>query len=245
MLVSFVLVWILFGAKALWPTAVVYLTASLIKPEGQANNSIWSLMLEEILYATHATFRRFWTPAVAMTCCVVTIIIWGFVHGNGPYNPSHWPDMHLCAIAAFFLGNVLSFYRDKLRTIPMPWILLALAGAIAGAQFQHPLAVIIFNPFVAGLAVCFAYALPAWNFKIPDLSYGIYAYSTPILSYMIYKRHVPLEWALTAGLSAILGLAALSWYFMESRALRLKDHPWRFKQTSPSLETLEPAPVQV
>ena len=245
MLVSFVLVWILFGAKALGPTAVVYLTISLIRPEGHANNSIWSLMLEEILYAIHVIFRRFWTPVSAAACCLITMVIWGLTHGSGPYDPSRWPDMHLCAVAAFFLGNVLSFYREKLKTFPIPWILIALAAAIAGAQIQHPMAVTICNPIVAGLAVCLAYAAPAWNFQIPDLSYGIYAYSTPILSWMIYRNHVPLEWALTAGLGVILGLAAVSWFFMESRALRLKDRPWKFSKTSPVSEPLEPAPSQV
>jgi peptidoglycan/LPS O-acetylase OafA/YrhL len=70
---------------------------------------------------------------------------------------------------------------------------------------------------------------PRW-----DLSYGLYVYHWPVHLLLALAGATALgEWAFAAlGITLALGLAVLSWVFVEAPALRHKDAAWVDRRTS-------------
>ncbi len=129
---------------------------------------------------------------------------------------------------SFFLGVLAYQWRDRLR---LSWVLAlgAIVAALIAAQALRGTV-----PGLVALQLGFAYftlvaafAVPASlktaSARLPDYSYGIYIYAFPM-----QQLAIALGWAATplaniaVGLALTLPLAALSWHFVESPALRLK-----------------------
>lgn len=107
-----------FGPKMIWPILVTYLTAGFIS--AGANGPVWSLMVEEVLYGFHALGRKtkfLWSQRAAIWCLVGTAFVWLLLRrwmDVRLFNPGADPDQHLAPVFAFFLGNVLSFHKDRI-----------------------------------------------------------------------------------------------------------------------------------
>lgn len=239
---SFVVVFALFGPSRLWQTLFVYLTAGLINMPGSANGSLWSLMLEELLYLQHCLSRSIkglWSARTAWVSLGASLIVWALLrHGVHGYRPGFAPDMQMGPVCAFFAGCAASFHQERIRSWRWPGVLFGLILGTAALYWVPALAVPIV-PLTCFLAVAFAYCAPQVDWRLPDLSYGLYIYATPILLWAAFVRHWTVWPVLAFTLAACTALCLLSWYLLEAPALRLKD--WR---PGPKDEPLPLEPAQ-
>lgn len=222
-ILSIVLVAVLFGPAAIWPTLLVYLTCGLREPAGQMNGSLWSLMAEEIFYTEHVISRlkRLWSPLLVCILLALSAAAWLATHSDSNANNL------FRASTAFLVGNLAYFNLSKLDKISGWWFVAAFP-ALRIAQFlcrPIPFMELPLSSISAFLLVMGARNLPQVRWKMPDLSYGVYLYHWIVLSVAIrYLRHSPAELLLVTT-AATLAVAAISWYAVESPALRLKNKP--------------------
>ncbi|MEA2553259.1 MAG: hypothetical protein QOJ65_1435 [Fimbriimonadaceae bacterium] len=234
LLVSFALVVALFGFRSFTPTLVTYLTMGLVALPFAANGALWSLMVEEVLYAWHVVMRRWWTPKVAVGLLSFAVATWLALRISGLVHPgTQWNNI-IGTAASFFVGNVLYWIKEKLRGVSP----LLATGALVAVMLAGYVGLpdIVTWPLASALALVTAYRLPQWSGRWVDLSYSVYVYHVPILvalmAFGIYGA--PL---LVATLAAVLPLAWLSWVLVERPALRWKERVPRFlsrRRTAPS-----------
>lgn len=190
------------------PTFSFYLRMG-IGASFSVNEPLWSLMLEEVLYFFHALSRKLrglygqpliWSALVGWT------VFWFL-------SPRlHLPDgsdRAMAPVTSFLCGNLLYFHQD--RVLRIPWFALAaLAAAILLAPFPAPLS----TPLASVLTLSAVLAMP-FRWRLPDYSFGIYVYHMPILT--TCQGDVPSTFFWT------FASAAVSWHFLESKFLLLKD----------------------
>lgn len=232
-LASLVLVAALFGPRVLPATLVCYLTMGLIRA-GTANGPLWSLMLEEVLYAWHGLTRSLIKnlPAISIGSLVVISIAWWWISDFPCSDPEGWGKWFVPA-SCFFVGNLLRYFIDRIErgpviiTLGLAWFL---CGSISTAIGFYPA---IGSIFGCAFAVGICYLLPQPSRSIPDFSYGVYIYHAPILALLASHGIATHSWgALASAVPGALALAAASWYLIEKPALRLKD--FRLRDRMPS-----------
>ncbi|MBS1716476.1 MAG: acyltransferase [Armatimonadetes bacterium] len=211
-LVSLILVYALFGTPALWPTFLTYLTAGAIS--AQYNGPLWSLMVEEILYAFHALTRRFFSIPVLGTLAVLTFpLMWWHPFANLE---------HFAAVESFFAGNLLYLTRNRWHT----WKWQPLAAVALGLVSVYVLQItdlwIPASPFACAFVVMALHQMPQARIRIPDLSYGIYVYHYPVMTYCLARGFSGYPMAFTV-LGSALTISLASWYLVEAPALSLKS----------------------
>lgn len=199
-----------------------------------ANGSLWTIPWEARLYLLAAMVGAFgllkhrWTANVAWVAFIV----------GGLYFPSVLPLIDPYPgpyrLAAFFAAG--AFFHINRSSIPIDWKVFGLLATITALSHRLPSFDALCALTLAYGVFCLAYAkrisLPKW---VADYSYGIYLYSFPIQQivafafpttspYRMMALSIPLSWA--AG--------ALSWHFIEKRALALKDRRGRDEALRPS-----------
>lgn len=132
---------------------------------------------------------------------------------------------------AFSLGMAYSGFRDKISLrLPIVVALIAVAAATTGT----PLFVVTSSLALAYGCLWIAY-VPNASFlrptqDWPDYSYGLYIYAFPVQQLLVALLPDPQPWQIIVlGFLCTLPFAALSWHFIESRALSQKA---RFKKKS-------------
>jgi peptidoglycan/LPS O-acetylase OafA/YrhL len=128
----------------------------------------------------------------------------------------------------FLLGSLIYLWRDRLLERRLSWWLFAACAVVASVSYVT----VGFRP-VGVLAFCYAAIwlgarLPGPFTRIGvkrDFSYGLYIYGWPVLQLASFfgLNALGLPIYLCAVIAVSVGLAALSWYLVESRALRLKN----------------------
>lgn len=231
---SFALVAILIGPQALGPTLLCYASLGLLGV-ATANGPLWSLSVEEVLYALHGLKRRFnlwrWPVVFALfvVCCAVPVLF-----------PNPLTDRIMQAGAAFFLGNLAFMYRKQLERLS--WFTILAAGALFWYLPHYRNIGLAAWQFTSSLTclsvVLLAWRLPQPKWRMPDLSYGIYIYHRPILTVFAAICGSKIA-AVPYTLAATFVLAALSWYLVEKPILKRKDRPWQFPRKSPEPRIVE------
>lgn len=231
-LASILLVLVLFGFGALLPLLGNYLMVvegffSINQPGGP-NRPLWSLFTEEALYASMALvwllggYKKLWPTAALLA----------FSTWIAQASPAGDPLMVLkCVVASFLGGNLLYLLRERLPR--NGWVCLAGAIAIGAARLHGPTPNAV-SVLQTALCVLAARDLPQPRWKLPDLSYGLYIYHSPILVWMAsvytgqsyldksFLSSAPSAWMALGIVLAVLA-SILSWRFVESPALRLKS----------------------
>jgi len=223
---SLIMVAFLFGRQTVLPTLIVYFTAGMVEPQGQQNGVLWSLMVEEVLYASlmvmvlTGMIKRRWPVYVMLTVAVISLDFSVDMVGN----------YKRCAIA-FLVGVTFYLQKDLLsRVKPYVWVGLVVLSYLnrEDAHFQLPYFSLLpsfpFNLYLAFQATALlglgAYGPKMWSRKLPDLSYGMYLYHVPILATLMkdFKDN-----RLLVALFAITFLVSLiSAYAIERPFIRLK-----------------------
>jgi peptidoglycan/LPS O-acetylase OafA/YrhL len=220
---SLVLVAALLGLPGLVSAVATYLTAGLLAYGGAGNGALWSLMVEEVAYASHAISRiaklkqYLWTPATILCLAITAVVFWRYA------IVSKWQPESMrifAALAAYWAGNLLYFNKEKLQS--MSWLVFLGGLFIAywvGTKHFDPLVDLACSPAMAALVVMIAWRAPQLP-RIPDISYGIYVYHAPIWV-ALYRLHQPRS-LFGPVLLFVVPTAILSWYLIEKPILRAK-----------------------
>lgn len=180
------------------------------------NGSIWTLQYEFLMYfvVLGLGVSRLLRPKVVLAVLVTVLLLeWRWLGGN--YALFGGP---------FAGGAALYLWRDR---VPLDWRLAALSAVL-----------LVVGLVIGGFRIAFAlfgtylviYLALARSVRLPnlarwgDLSYGVYVFAFPIEQTLSYLFAPGLTWyaEVLIALPIALGLAALSWRFVEKPALRLK-----------------------
>lgn len=191
-------------------------------PDHGVNGSLWSLPVEFRLYLVFlllsglGLLRREAYFGFAIIVLLAGLVI-------VPRYPIFSQYSNWVNVTAYFMAGALFWkYRDQ---VPMtPWLVLGVLGL---CLLFHGTDNFYLAFFVALVYLTFYVAmmpLPRWlHIRGRDLSYGVYLYGWPVQQLLVYFWPGQGAMANTLfGCLAALGLAFLSWTFIEHPALSLK-----------------------
>jgi peptidoglycan/LPS O-acetylase OafA/YrhL len=212
--VSLVLVGLLAGWIYIVPTLGVYATFGIGQYAGEKNGALWSLSVEEVLYAllaigfTLGLYRRKWPIWIWVACgaTIVPAMLWHSVRGIERIG---W------VVASFPIGSLVYLYRDRLSKFN-PWTWLALLVFCACAPVHERYTTHLWTMLSAFAVVGFGAFGPRFPQPKWDLSYGVYVYHVPLFVVLLNQP----AWI---AFPAVLAVASLSWVVIEAPALRLKS----------------------
>jgi len=189
------------------------------------NAPLWVIPAEFVLYALVALFGILGllkNKFSILPLIFLDIYLWIIWYDNGVLNKVHF-------IIYFLIGII--FYQNKEHIEYKNRTALCAAGVLAATLFFHTNTPVIFIAAFATVPYLILYIahLPIKrlnNFgKYGDFSYGMFIYSYPVQQTLVHfwpgEISIPLLCILSLSIAVLLG--ALSWKFIESRALKLKN----------------------
>ena len=204
---------------------------------GGVNGSLWTIKYELLMYCLLALLGRLTgrvTPGwilAALSGAACWIVLW--LAGVPSLSvPGMWRlglEVYVDRIAYlsvyFFAGVGLYMMRQK---VPLSWSAVAVGVVSLLLVDNANFAMLVSWLVVPYSAICFAVRAPALftRLKGHDYSYGVYIYAFPVQQACanIGMQHGYGWGGVTlTSLAATLALAAVSWYFVEEPALRLKN----------------------
>jgi peptidoglycan/LPS O-acetylase OafA/YrhL len=227
---SFALCYALFDRTSTYNSVLVWATGGLYQIGRDRNVPLWSLAWEELAYLSLAVLWALgaYKRAIFIWLLLVAsiVLVWQTSH-----LALHIPYLHIILFlpTAFLVGNLMYFYRGRLRNIPpiVPWI--TLYGAIQfcyapGSNLLGGAPVVLAQAFaVVWVSIAGFRAIP-W--RIPDISYGVYIYHWPFIMWVSRNYEVKSLPQLLLYVSLFLiPFSIFSWYMIEKPALKLKN--WR------------------
>jgi peptidoglycan/LPS O-acetylase OafA/YrhL len=190
-------------------------------PGRSANGSLWTLALEGRLYILLGLLYLLRILKIRWLClalfCIAAALAQWFA------KTYHLTPVSIYLVVIFFAGVVAQLYKDKI--IYNKWLaLLAIAEIIVSC----------FTPLITPLSfIAFPYLIfyiaqlksPLNRFgRYGDFSYGLFLFSFPVQQCIVQISKINISVAVMIFLSMILTMpfAMLSWYLVESKALRYK-----------------------
>jgi peptidoglycan/LPS O-acetylase OafA/YrhL len=187
------------------------------------NGPLWTLPIEMRMYIAVALFgfagvlRKRWLANLALATFALCLF------ARPEWVPALTRNPRFPPLAYFFIAGMAAYMnRDWLR---LDWKILALL-------FGFVLAMIRLHHFLLGWDIFLAYAtfylayVPnfRWYNRVGDYSYGVYIYGWPVQQVLAnaFPSLGPLGLFACAG-TVTVGIAAMSWHFIEAPALRLKS----------------------
>ncbi len=214
LLFSFFMVYFLYGFDKLRPTLLTYFTAGVLGAGLTMNRSLWSLMIEEVLYAYHC-FRFTITKRYALISVIFMFILCEIIRYAYPAR-GYMFGLGAC----FFAGNLIYLLRDRIR-LPFYWF-AALIPMSATIYFNRPFFYHFDVPISVGMLLL-AIHLPQVRFRFPDLSYGLYIYHWPLIEFIVWYSDLAKVPAAIFSVIVVFVIVISSWYGIEKPALRLKN----------------------
>lgn len=206
-------------------------------PAGSAvTGTFWTLPLEITCYLwvmTVGFFGVMGSRLVATSVCfaaLAAVTLWGKY--LNVFDATIIPDALPRYYGAFLCGMLLYVWRDRVFAhLLLPTVLLTVVAVVAWyVPPEHALWRWIDLMRVAMIAWFLINAVAAislvWPEPVgwPDLSYGVYLYGFPIQQYLVFSHPTWDGWMVFAATVALtLPIAAVSWYCVESWALRQKS----------------------
>ena len=223
-----------FGLQVVLGAAKQYLTAGYYGQVLGVTLPLWSLIVEDALYAFTALLfvfglhRNLWCALAILTALLA----------GERFVTDAMTDYRLFHTStAFFVGNLINIFHSSLRRVH--WIVPGLGVGISLMGWCAPLGNLA-RPFLIANVIVLAISLPQMRWRIPDLSYGAYIWHGPIMMYLLVTVGMARDarWVIAVSIGTLIA-ALLSWYGIEKPALRLKKMSSRLAATQES----EPRPT--
>ncbi len=221
-----------------WPWKIAYRLPGVfanVPMRGVVNGSLWSLPYELDMYAALAlagllafTGPRLLGERVLRALVIaMTVLIWVGYTANEQFEFAlGFRALHALRLSVIF-GTGATFYVLRER-MPLAGGLFAASLAALGLALWRGHAWMALYPPALEYAVLWLAVVPAgflrrWN-RLGDYSYGFYLWAFPVQQCVMAWRPGTSRVALTV-LAAVptLALSVLSWHFLESPMLALKD----------------------
>jgi len=244
LIISLFIVALLFGFPAMKSTFLYYLTVGVVLPYATSKDpALWSLMLEEILYAGHCLVRKtkfLWRPIYIFVIYAILTFTTLYLY----YHPEiHFPGIEtyrlpyaFCIASTFVVGNFVCLYKSWVKRIPwkLASVIFIAATAVWLLRWNFGWIYYIFSVHLASLAaVVFAFVTPQIKWRFPDISYGVYVYHTPIIFAIESKATLDHYALLAVSLPVIIIVSIASWYLVEGPVLARKDKLVRASKEKP------------
>ena len=211
---------------------------------GTVNGSVWTLPYEVLMYASllaMGLLKLFGRIAVLTVPAMLMLIHFQLAPGLGLDSDILHKSTRLGMF--FFLGSALYLYRRNLHwNWKVALSLLALSLLSAKTElwlYIHVLTLPYLTIYLAHLRIP---RLSGFG-RYGDFSYGIYIFSFPIQQLLMhwFSPQLPLGAFMAISLFASIAIAALSWHWIESPALRLKRYLPGARERAARID-LSPAP---
>ncbi|MBD1363618.1 acyltransferase [Mucilaginibacter sp. ZT4R22] len=195
------------------------------------NNPVWTLAAELLFYAVVLALglilliwkKQFNTILKALPVLIAVLVFFAGITYDAGYM--HW----VLSWAVLFGLGAFCYFFCRYIIISIPLFCGLLLTSIAFFYFKLPMLMWVYNITLVYGVFIFAYhpRLQVKGFhKLGDLSYGLYIYAFPIQQLVVAKiPGISITGVFFMAYIPALGLAALSWYFVEKPALKLKSRP--------------------
>lgn len=225
-ILSLLLVYVLGGS--VYGALVDWVSLFAGVPSTEVNPPLWSLSVEEVLYASLAVLFAFGVYATRLRAFSVLISLVILSVCLSRYFNSYQLRFYQVALC-FICGSLLYLFRDKIWwSTGGGFFCLGLSYVLRNLGLNEILySSVIGLPVAYGVVSIAFYSRPlfaSFKEKVGDPCFGIYIYHYPILL-SFYSLGVSGFWLLLCTLIVTLIAALLSWHLIEKRALMLKD--WR------------------
>jgi peptidoglycan/LPS O-acetylase OafA/YrhL len=224
--VTISIVAIFLGVNTLPDTLMTYFTFGTRWYPLSQDRALWSLSVEEVLYALLAIgfalglYRRKW-PVWAWVVCGVTIMPLLLLRSPSaqiqPYEPFDAFERIAWVSVCFPIGSLVYIYRKHLTRFNCWLWLIPLAVCIVWSTPDR------YTLYIKTMLSAFSIVgFGAFGPKFPqpkwDLSYGVYVYHLPIATILLPLGLSPVLIAF-----CVIGISSVSWVAVESRFLKLKN----------------------
>ena len=198
------------------------------------NGSLWTLPIEMLMYLVVLIFgvTRLLTKRFSVLALVAILLILYFqLKAAGKYETTSILSLPLIQMVMlsiyFFIGSAFYLFNEFIR---MDFRLFLVSLGLFFGTMRTPVC-LVFSFFVIPYMVFYiAYLkLPAFlNIrKFGDFSYGLYIFAFPVQQTImhIFGVNLKIYWFFLLSFLCTLVLAILSWHFIESPMLKLKNKP--------------------
>lgn len=210
-------------------------------PEQQINGSLWTLRYELTCYIIVAVFsaigiigKKWWVLGF-----MVAMVLGGYlIHIYSPLPPKiqfiilH-SDLALSKLSylatVFSVGMVYALFKNEIQ---LKWWMALSAFLFMMVITGFPelgINIRFAYPVLAGIIIFYISFIPipqtiSHPFGNNDYSYGIYIYGMPAqqIVYALFGSSIGIFWYNVFGILLSFGLGALSWHFVEKKALAFK-----------------------
>jgi peptidoglycan/LPS O-acetylase OafA/YrhL len=190
-------------------------------PGRSANGSLWTLTLEGRLYILLGLLYLLRLLKIRWLClalfCIAAALAPWFA------KTYHLVHVSIYLVVIFFAGVVAHLYRDKI--IYNKWLALLAIAEIIASCFTTLITSLSFIAFPYLIFYIAQLKSPLNRFgRYGDFSYGLFLFSFPVQQCIVQisKSNISVVVMIFLSITFTLPFAMLSWYLVESKALRYK-----------------------
>ncbi len=194
------------------------------------NGSLWTIKIEVALYLfipiVSALYIRFGVVRTTVISCALSIAwVWYFTYVVGGIKGLEYAKQVPGQLACFVIGACFAVSKSALRNVV--WVFIASASLYM--IFNHDYARLVLEPLFYSSFVIFLSTSAVKQLdvgKFGDVSYGIYLFHFPIIQVLIYVGLFKINPWLggLVSISLTIGIAWLSWQFVEKKFLKRSSH---------------------
>lgn len=187
------------------------------------NGSIWSVILEMRMYIYLLVFYLLGVLKKRLIFNLFFFVLITLVWNGDVTLPgiAGQTDLHVALL--FFIGSFLHINKDLIVLSPLvalvSFFLLAITHGSPHFSYAYTIAIVLIFLHLSFIKTF------KWMDGLGDFSYGIYLWGWPVqqLVYRAFPNQTPILNTISSIIICIF-IAMVSWYLIEKRALKLKEH---------------------